>query len=150
MKNSANIENRKAKYDYFIDETLECGIELRGNEVKSIRSGKASIKEAWVSVESGEMVIKQMHITPWETSNRYDVSEVRERKLLAHKAEIHKLSRAVQRDGYTLVPLKVYFSDNGKCKVLVGLCKGKKNYDKREAQKERDIKRSINEKLKRY
>lgn len=150
MKNSATIENRKAKYDYFIDETLECGIELRGNEVKSIRSGKASIKEAWVSVESGEMVIKQMHITPWETSNRYDVSEVRERKLLAHKAEIRKLSRAVQRDGYTLVPLKVYFSDNGKCKVLVGLCKGKKNYDKREAQKERDIKRSINEKLKRY
>lgn len=150
MKNSATIENRKAKYDYFIDETLECGIELRGNEVKSIRSGKASIKEAWVSVESGEMVIKQMHITPWETSNRYDVSEVRERKLLAHKAEIRKLSRAVQRDGYTLVPLKVYFSDNGKCKVLVGLCKGKKYYDKREAQKERDIKRSINEKLKRY
>jgi SsrA-binding protein len=150
MKNSATIENRKAKYDYFIEETLECGIELRGNEVKSIRSGKASIKEAWVSVESGEMVIKQMHITPWETSNRYDVSEVRERKLLAHKAEIRKLSRAVQRDGYTLVPLKVYFSDNGKCKVLVGLCKGKKNYDKREAQKERDIKRSINEKLKRY
>lgn len=150
MKNSATIENRKAKYDYFIDETLECGIELRGNEVKSIRSGKASIKEAWVSVESGEMVIKQMHITPWETSNRYDVSEVRERKLLAHKAEIRKLSRAVQRDGYTLVPLKVYFSDNGKCKVLVGLCKGKKNYDKREAQKEWDIKRSINEKLKRY
>lgn len=150
MKNSATIENRKAKYDYFIDETLECGIELRGNEVKSIRSGKASIKEAWVSVESGEMVIKQMHITPWETSNRYDVSEVRERRLLAHKAEIRKLSRAVQRDGYTLVPLKVYFSDNGKCKVLVGLCKGKKNYDKREAQKERDIKRSINEKLKRY
>lgn len=150
MKNSATIENRKAKYDYFIEETLECGIELRGNEVKSIRSGKASIKEAWVSVESGEMVIKQMHITPWETSNRYDVSEVRERKLLAHKAEIRKLSRAVQRDGCTLVPLKVYFSDNGKCKVLVGLCKGKKNYDKREAQKERDIKRSINEKLKRY
>ena len=150
MKNSATIENRKAKYDYFIEETLECGIELRGNEVKSIRSGKASIKEAWVSVESGEMVIKQMHITPWETSNRYDVSEVRERKLLAHKAEIRKLSRAVQRDGYTRVPLKVYFSDNGKCKVLVGLCKGKKNYDKREAQKERDIKRSINEKLKRY
>lgn len=150
MKNSATIENRKAKYDYFIEETLECGIELRGNEVKSIRSGKASIKEAWVSVESGELVIKQMHITPWETSNRYDVSEVRERKLLAHKAEIRKLSRAVQRDGYTLVPLKVYFSDNGKCKVLVGLCKGKKNYDKREAQKERDIKRSINEKLKRY
>lgn len=150
MKNSATIENRKAKYDYFIEETLECGIELRGNEVKSIRSGKASIKEAWVSVESREMVIKQMHITPWETSNRYDVSEVRERKLLAHKAEIRKLSRAVQRDGYTLVPLKVYFSDNGKCKVLVGLCKGKKNYDKREAQKERDIKRSINEKLKRY
>lgn len=150
MKNSATIENRKARYDYFIEETLECGIELRGNEVKSIRSGKASIKEAWVSVESGEMVIKQMHITPWETSNRYDVSEVRERKLLAHKAEIRKLSRAVQRDGYTLVPLKVYFSDNGKCKVLVGLCKGKKNYDKREAQKERDIKRSINEKLKRY
>ena len=150
MKNSVTIENRKAKYDYFIEETLECGIELRGNEVKSIRSGKASIKEAWVSVESGEMVIKQMHITPWETSNRYDVSEVRERKLLAHKAEIRKLSRVVQRDGYTLVPLKVYFSDNGKCKVLVGLCKGKKNYDKREAQKERDIKRSINEKLKRY
>lgn len=144
------IENRKARHDYFINDTLECGISLRGNEVKSIRAGKASIKEAWISTSSGDMIIKQMHITPWETANRYDVDEVRDRVLLAHRSEISKFSRLVARDGYTLVPLKIYFNDSGKCKVLVGLCKGKHEYDKRATEKERSVKKAIREKLKQY
>ena len=144
------IENRKARHDYFINDTLECGISLRGNEVKSIRAGKASIKEAWISTSSGDMIIKQMHITPWETANRYDVDEVRDRVLLAHRSEISKFSRLVARDGYTLVPLKIYFNSSGKCKVLVGLCKGKHEYDKRATEKERSVKKAIREKLKQY
>lgn len=139
----AVIENRKARYEYFVEDTLECGIELLGNEVKSIRYGMASIKEAWISIENGEMHIKQMHITPWESANRFDVDAKREIRLLAHKREISKLSSKVKLDGYTLVPLKVYFNDRNKCKVLVGLCKGKKNYDKRETEKARDISREI-------
>ena len=110
------IENRKAYHDYFVEETLECGIELRGNEVKSIRSGKVSIKESWISVESNELLIKKMHVNAWETSNKFDVDESRERRLLAHKSEIRELDRKVQRGGYTIVPLKIYFS-NGILKI---------------------------------
>lgn len=150
MNKSAVIENRKAKFDYFIEETLECGVELRGNEVKSLRAGKASIKEAWVDIINGELFIKQMHINPWDTANSFDVDALRDRKLLAHHKEISKFDRAVRVSGYTLVPLKVYFSKSNRCKVLVGLCKGKKNYDKRESQKERDVKKSINRTLKQW
>ena len=137
------IENRKARHEYFVEDTLECGIELRGNEVKSIRDGKVSIKEAWISVDNGELKIKQMHITPWKTANPFDVDAKRDIKLLAHKREIVKLHSKVKLDGYTLVPLKMYFADNGKCKVLLGLCKGKKNYDKRASEKERDASREM-------
>lgn len=146
-KRTPTIENRKAYHEYFVEETLQCGVELRGNEVKSIRDGKASIKEAWVAIENGELFVKKMHITKWETSNMFDVDEDRVRKLLAHKSEIRELDRKVQRDGYTLVPLKVYF-DNGKVKVLVGLCKGKHNYDKRAVEKAKQAKCDVDRALK--
>ena len=146
---SATIENKKAYHDYFVEETLECGIELRGNEVKSIREGKASIKESWISIENGEMLIKKMNITAWGTANKFDVDEKRERKLLLHKSEIREFSQKVQRDGYTIIPLKVYFS-KGKCKVQIGLCKGKHNYDKRQCEKEKQTKRDISRAMKQF
>ena len=148
MNKSITIENRSARHEYFIEDTLECGIELRGNEVKSIREGKASIKEAWVAVENGELFIKQMHITQWKTANQYDVDEKRGKKLLAHKNEINKLGIRVKQDGYTLIPLKIYFNDRGKCKVLLGVCKGKHLYDKRQANKEKTAKREMDRVLK--
>lgn len=144
----AKIENRKAYHGYFVEEELECGISLRGNEVKSIREGKASIKEAWCTVQNGNLVIRGMHISKWGTANVFDVDETRERQLLAHKKEISKLGDVVSQQGVTLVPLKVYFSEKGKCKVLVGVCKGKKNYDKRQSLKDRQVKRDINRVLK--
>ena len=148
MNKSITIENRSARHEYFIEDTLECGIELRGNEVKSIREGKASIKEAWVAVENGELFIKQMHITQWKTANQYDIDEKRDKKLLAHKNEINKLGIRVKQDGYTLIPLKIYFNDRGKCKVLLGVCKGKHLYDKRQANKEKTTKREMDRVLK--
>jgi len=148
MNKSITIENRSARHEYFIEDTLECGIELRGNEVKSIREGKASIKEAWVAVENGELFIKQMHITQWKTANQYDIDEKRDKKLLAHKNEINKLGIRVKQDGYTLIPLKIYFNDRGKCKVLLGVCKGKHLYDKRQANKEKTAKREMDRVLK--
>lgn len=147
MKENKNknivIENRKAYHDYFVEETYECGIALWGNEVKSLRDGKASIKESWVAIENGEVIIKKMHVAPWNTANSFDIDETRERKLLMHKSEIRELSRKVQQDGYTLVPLKVYFSDASKVKVLIGLCKGKHDYDKRQVEKEKQAKREM-------
>lgn len=147
-KNNVCIENRKARYDYFVEETLECGIELRGNEIKSIRDGSASIKESWISIENGQMYIKKMHITPWRTANSFDVDESRERRLLAHRKEINDFDRKIQRDGYTLIPLKVYIDNNGRCKVLVGLTKGKHDYDKRQSAKDKQAKIDIDRALK--
>ena len=138
-----SIENRKAYYDYFIEDKLECGISLRGNEVKSIMEGKCNIKEAWIQIQNGNLVIRGMHISKWKTANIYDVDENRERQLLAHKKEINKLEEKIKQNGYTIIPLKVYFNDNHKCKVLIGLCKGKHNYDKRHTLKEKQIKRDI-------
>lgn len=137
------IENRKAKHEYFIERTVECGIELRGNEVKSIRAGKVSIKESWVDTSKGELIVKQMHITPWETANQFDVEAKRDIRLLAHKSEIRKLHTEVKLDGKTVIPLKIYFNERGRCKMLIGLCKGKHNYDKRQTEKERSIKREM-------
>ena len=142
-----SIENKKAYHDYFVDETLECGVALRGNEVKSIQSGKASIKEAWCSVQNGNLVIRGMHITKWSTANDFDVDEDRERQLLAHKREIIKLADKIKLEGVTLIPLRVYFVKN-KCKILVGVCRGKHNYDKREAIKDKQVKRDIGRALK--
>lgn len=134
------IENRKARYDYFIEDTLECGIALKGNEVKSIRDGLASIKESWIAIENGELYIKQMYIKPWSSANVFDVDEKRARKLLAHKKEIRELEQKVSYKGYTLVPLEIYLSGRN-IKVKVGLCRGKSNYDKRQTIKERDLDR---------
>lgn len=138
------IENRKARYDYFVEDTLECGISLRGNEVKSLLDGQCSIKEAWCQIQNSELVIRGMHISKWNTANTFDVDEDRERVLLAHKQEIRKLESKVSQEGITLIPLKVYFAENtGRCKVLVGICKGKKNYDKRDSLKSAQVKRDI-------
>jgi SsrA-binding protein len=134
--------NKKAYHDYFVEETLECGIALWGNEVKSVKAGKISIKESWVDIKNGEMTLVGCHITRWDTANTFDVEERRERKLLAHKKEISKYANAIKLAGYTLVPLKVYVVD-GLCKVEVGLCKGKHNYDKREDLKKKDAQREI-------
>ena len=147
-KKPTSIENRKAYHDYFVEEQLQCGIELRGNEVKSIREGKASIKESWIAIENGQMFIKKMHINKFDKANAFDVDETRERKLLAHKKEINDFARKSQVMGYTLIPLKVYFDDRGKCKVLVGLCKGKHNYDKRNSEREKQMKRDVDRALK--
>lgn len=147
-KSNVCIENRKARYDYFVEETLECGIELRGNEIKSIRDGSASIKESWISIENGQMYIKKMHITPWRTANSFDVDESRERRLLVHRKEINDFDRKIQRDGYTLIPLKVYIDNNGRCKVLIALAKGKHDYDKRQSAKDKQAKMDIDRALK--
>jgi len=136
-------ENRKAHHDYFIVYELECGIELKGTEVKSIRKSSVSIKEAWCDINNDELIIKGMHIAPYEQGNRFNVDEKRDRKLLAHKTEILRLNQDVAAKGMTIIPLKVYAAANGKIKVQIALCKGKHTYDKREALKEKDIKREI-------
>lgn len=144
-KQEYSVENRKAYYDYFVEETFEAGMELRGNEVKSIRDGSVSIKESWASIDNNEVFVKQMHITPWSKANSFDVEENRKVKLLLHKKEIRYIIGKLgtnKGNGYTLIPLKLYFN-KGKCKMLLGLCKGKHNYDKRQAIKERDIARNI-------
>lgn len=135
------IENRQARHEYFVDDTIECGISLVGNEVKSIRAGMANLKTSWVDIQEGEMYLKGMHVSAWETTNKFDIDENRDRKLLVHKKEIRQLSEKIKQAGKTLVPLKVYFNDRGKCKVLVGICKGKKLYDKRQTAKEASMKR---------
>lgn len=144
-----NIENKKAYHDYFVDEKIECGISLRGNEVKSIRNGMCNIKEAWCQIQDNNLVIRGIHISRWNTSNMFDVDENRERQLLAHKREILKLKQRVQEKGVTLIPLKVYFTSRGKCKVEVGVCRGKHNYDKRQGLKDKQIKRDIEREMKR-
>ena len=146
-KTLVNIQNKKAYHDYQVIDTLECGISLRGNEVKSIIAGKASIKEAWCSIQNNQLVIRGMHITPWHTANTFDVDETRERVLLAHKSEIRKLLAMKQQDGITIIPLSVTYKNNH-IKVNVGICKGKKLYDKRQDLKERQTKRDIERTLK--
>lgn len=136
------IVNKKVYHEYFVLETLEVGIELRGNEVKSIRNGKANINQAWVDIKNGELYIKNMHISRWDTSNLFDIDEKRDKKLLAHKNEIRKLLFTISEKGVTIIPIKIYFS-NQKCKLEIGVCKGKKLYDKRNDLKEKAIKRDI-------
>nr|WP_330363229.1 SsrA-binding protein SmpB [Butyrivibrio sp. VCD2006] len=132
--------NKKAFHDYFIEEKYEAGISLAGTEVKSLRQGKCSIKEAWVSIDKGEAYICGMNISPYEKGNIFNKDPLRVRKLLLHKTEIRKLDQASQVQGYTLVPLEVYFK-RGKVKVQIGLAKGKKLYDKRETTAKRDQQR---------
>ena len=134
------ILNRKAKFNYFVIDDIEAGLELKGTEIKSIRKGKASIEDAYARIKNGEVFIINMFIAKYEEGNVFNHDERRERKLLLHKSEINKLSKKLELDNYTLVPLKLYFR-NSKAKILLGLCKGKKLYDKRETIKKRDIER---------
>ncbi len=143
------ILNRKARYDYFIDEEYEAGIVLTGTEIKSIRNGHCNIKDCYGIVRNGEVILLNMFIGQYKEGNLFNHSENRSRKLLLHKKEIKKISQALDLNGYTLIPLKGYFKDN-KFKILLGVCKGKKTFDKRETIKERDIKREVNRNLKKY
>lgn len=136
------IVNRRARHDYFILNEIECGIVLKGTEIKSIRLGSANIKDSYAIVRKGEVYLLNMFIAPYKEGNIFNHDEMRTRKLLLHKKEIKKLDDKIKLEGYTLVPLKLYFV-RGRAKVLLGLCKGRKNYDKREMIKERDIKRNI-------
>jgi SsrA-binding protein len=134
------ILNRKARFNYFIIDEIEAGIELKGTEIKSIRNGKASIEDAYARIKNREVFLTNMFIAKYEEGNRFNHDERRERKLLLHKSEIIKLSKKLELDNYTLVPLKLYFKKNH-AKILLGLCKGKKLYDKRETIKKRDLER---------
>ena len=134
--------NKKARHDYFIDEVFECGIELKGTEVKSIRQGRINLKEGYASVDNSEVFLKQVHISPYEQGNRYNVDPLRTRKLLLHKAEIRKLIGATTIKGYSLVPMSMYLK-NGRVKVELGLAKGKKLYDKRQDLAKKDAIRRI-------
>jgi SsrA-binding protein len=135
-------QNRRARHDYFILETVEAGLVLTGTEVKSLRQGKASLAEAYATVENDEAYIMQMHISPYLQGNRWNPDPVRRRKLLLHRSEIDDLRRAVAQKGQTLVPLKLYFT-RGRAKLLLGVGRGKKSHDKRHTIAERDARREI-------
>ena len=137
------IKNRKALYDYTISDTYEAGIVLTGTEIKSIREGKANLKDSYAIIKNGECFILGMHISPYDKGNIFNHDETRTRKLLLHKGEILKIRDKIEIKGYTLVPIKLYFSKN-KAKLLLGIGKGKKVYDKRESLKEKDDNRNIN------
>ena len=134
--------NKKARFDYFILETFECGIELFGTEVKSLRLGQCSVKEAWVEIRNGEVFINQMHINPYEKGNIFNKDPLRVRKLLMHKSEIRRLAGKIKEKGLTLVPLQVYFKGS-LVKVEIGLAQGKKKYDKRESIAKNDQRRDF-------
>lgn len=139
--------NKKARHDYFVEQTYECGIELFGTEVKSIRQGTVSLKDSYCIFRNGEIFIKGMHVSPYEKGNIFNKDPLRERKLLMHKKEIMLLFGKTKQDGYALIPLSLYFK-NARVKVSLGLCKGKKLYDKRESAAKRDAQREIERTLK--
>ena len=143
------ILNRKARFNYFIIEEIECGIELFGSEVKSIRNGNCNIKDSYGVIRNNEVYLINMFIKNYKEASIFNKEETRKRKLLLHKKEIIKLKEKIEKEGYTLIPLKVYFNKN-KVKVLLGLCKVKKTYDKREVLKEKEIKRKIEREIKSY
>ncbi len=136
------ITNKKARYDYDIEETVEAGIVLKGTEIKSIRNGKAQLKDSYAILKNNEVYLLNMHISAYENGNIFNHEETRTRKLLLHKKEILKIRDKINQEGYTLVPIKVYFVKNH-AKVLIGIARGKKNYDKREAIKKRDMEREM-------
>ncbi|GAB6108596.1 SsrA-binding protein SmpB [Fusibacter bizertensis] len=143
-------QNKKAWHDFFIEETYEAGMELFGTEVKSIRGGKASIKESYAEIKNGEVFVTGMNITPYDFGNRYNQDPLRVRKLLLHKREIAKLLNFTTREGYTLVPLKVYINERGLVKMSIAVAKGKKLYDKRATLAKKDADRHIQKTLKAY
>jgi len=140
-------QNKKALHDYFVDEKYEAGIELFGTEVKSIRNGNLNLKDSWCSIVEGEIYVNGMHVSPYEQGNIFNRDPMRVRKLLMHKREIIKLFSLIKQDGYTLIPLSVYFVGS-KVKLAVGLCKGKKLHDKRATEAERAAKRDIDRAMK--
>lgn len=140
-------QNKKALHDYFVDDKYEAGIELFGTEVKSIRNGALNLKDSWCSVVEGEIFVNGMHVSPYEQGNIFNRDPMRVRKLLMHKREIIKLFSLIKQDGYTLIPLSIYFKGS-KVKVEVGLCKGKKLHDKRATEAERSAKRDIDRAMK--
>lgn len=139
-------DNRKARHDYFVHETYEAGLVLFGTEVKSLRAGKVNLKDGFVRIHHGELWLYNVHISPYEQGNRFNQEPLRNRKLLMHKSEIHRLFGKVQQKGYTLIPLSLYWS-RGKVKVKLGLCTGKKNYDKRRDLAEKSAKRDMDRAL---
>lgn len=141
------IINRKAKFDYFTYETYEAGIVLTGTEIKSVRNGKANIKDSYTIIRDDEAYLLNAHISLYKEGSSFNHEEQRTRKLLLHKKEILKIKNKLDIEGYTLIPLKMYFKGE-KLKVLLGVCKGKKNYDKKQSLKERDIMREANRNLK--
>ena len=145
IKNIAN--NKKAFHEYFVEESFECGIELAGTEVKSLRQGGASLKEAWCEIESGEVFVKQMHIAPYDKGNIFNKAPLRPRKLLLHKSEIRRLIGQTKQQGFTLIPLSLYFKGS-RVKLQMGLCRGKKLHDKRQDIAKRDAQRDIQRAMK--
>ena len=143
------VQNRKARHDYFIQETLEAGIELKGTEVKSLRLGRANLKDSYATIKNGEVFIVGMHISPYEMGNRFNHDPLRPKKLLLHRYEINKLMGYVQQKGLTIVPLSLYFK-KGKVKVELAVAKGKKLYDKREAIAKKAAQREIDRRMKDY
>lgn len=147
IKEKPLAQNRRASHDYFIEETYEAGLVLQGTEIKSIRAGKVNITDAHIRIIDGEAFIINMHISPYEQGNRFNHDPTRTRKLLLHRKEIDKLFGLTQQRGYTIVPLKLYIK-NGFAKLLIGLGKGKKLYDKREDMKQKQMKRDIDRAIK--
>lgn len=141
------IKNKKAYYDYDIETTYEAGIVLKGTEIKSLREGKANLKDSYAIIKNGEVFLLNMHISPYEKGNIFNHEETRTRKLLLNKREIYIIRDSIERDGYTLIPIKVYFKGN-RAKISIGVARGKKNYDKRATIKERDINREIQKQIK--
>ena len=140
-------QNKKARHDYFIEESYEAGIELFGTEVKSIRQGRVNLKDSWCSIDKGEIFVNGMHISPYEQGNIFNRDPMRVRKLLMHKKKITRLYGIVKQTGYSLIPISLYFKDS-RVKVQVGLCKGKKLYDKREDMAKRAAKRDMERAIK--
>lgn len=136
-------QNKKARFEYFIEDTYEAGISLKGTEVKSIRKGNVNLKEAYAEIKNGEVFITNMHISPYEMGNIYNEDPLRVRKLLLHKKEISKLIGYTTQKGYTLIPLKIYITDNGYVKIEIAVARGKKLYDKRESMAKKDAQRNI-------
>ena len=143
------IKNKKAYFDYFIEDTYEAGIDLTGTEIKSIRKGSCNLKDTYARIKNNEVYVINMFIAPYEQGSVFNHDERRERKLLLHKKEIYKIKQKIEKEGYSLVPVKLYLK-NGKAKILLGVAKGKKNYDKRMSIKERDIKRNLEKVINRY
>lgn len=135
-------QNRRARHEYFVEESLECGMALQGTEVKSIRQGRVNLKESYATVENNEIFVLSMHISPYEQGSLYNADPMRPKKLLLHKSEIRRLHGLVQRKGYTLIPLEIYIKD-GRMKLDLGICVGKHTHDKRDDMAERDAKRDI-------